>query len=66
MFSRLNSFIRCNGIQLLCHGGIENSSPQVSESDLDDLVEAMKTEVGWFALGIWYGKSETCGRRILE
>jgi hypothetical protein len=50
----------------LRYGGIENSSPQISESDLDDLVEAMKTESGWFAFGEWYDKNETCARRILE
>jgi hypothetical protein len=58
-FGRLDSrfrYIRC--------GELENLSPQVSESDLDELVEEMKTRSTWFSFGEWYSKSESSAKEI--
>lgn len=50
--------------RLLSYSSFWNENPDISTSDLDDLLDAMRTESDWFAFGEWYSKDDVSAKEI--
>lgn len=58
-FTRLDPDYR-----LLSYYSFWNETPDISTSELGDLLNAMRTESDWFAFGEWYGKDDVSAKEI--
>jgi hypothetical protein len=52
--------------RLLQYGNFYNERPDVSPSDLNDLLNAMNKEGAWLAFGEWYNKRESKAKEIFS